>query len=123
METEQNSKTEAQILNESKLMLSMIPGVRVWRNNTGKLRDVNGRWVEFGLCVGSADLIGFQSIVIKPEHVGKRIARFMAVECKNAKGKVSEQQENFLKIVDDFGGCSLVIRDASMIKTYLRTPT
>jgi hypothetical protein len=37
---------------------------RLWRNNTGTLRDQHGRPVQFGLCKGSADLIGYRSITI-----------------------------------------------------------
>jgi hypothetical protein len=34
---------------------------RLFRNNTGTLRDQHGRPVQFGLCKGSADLIGYRS--------------------------------------------------------------
>lgn len=119
MANEEKHKSEAEILSEVKLMSSMIPGVRLFRNNTGKLRDSNGRLVEFGLCPGSSDLIGFQSFVVKPEHVGMRVARFLAVECKSAKGKESPQQKNFGKIVADFGGKYLVCSDASLLKPSL----
>lgn len=30
----------------------------IFRNNTGKLQDARGRWVTFGLGVGSPDLVG-----------------------------------------------------------------
>jgi hypothetical protein len=34
---------------------------RLFRNNTGTLRDQHGRPVQFGLCKGSADLIGYRT--------------------------------------------------------------
>ena len=40
------------------LMEASKLGAIVWRNNTGKLPDAYGRWVEFGLCKGSSDIIG-----------------------------------------------------------------
>jgi hypothetical protein len=49
---------------------------RLFRNNTGTLRDQHGRPVSFGLCKGSADLIGYRSITITPEMVGQQVAVF-----------------------------------------------
>lgn len=103
---------EAEILAKTRLTMGLIPGVRVFRNNVGKLKDQRGRWVEFGLCVGSSDLIGWRSFVIKPEHVGMKIAQFMAIETKTKDGVVSLEQERFLKTVEDFGGIAIVERGA-----------
>jgi hypothetical protein len=47
---------------------------RLFRNNTGTLRDQHGRPVSFGLCKGSADLIGYRTITITPEMVGQQVA-------------------------------------------------
>ena len=54
--------------------------VRLWRNNTGALVDQQGRFVRFGLCKGSSDLIGLRSVVVTPKMVGQRIAQFVALE-------------------------------------------
>lgn len=40
------------------MMVLFEVGVIVWCNNIGVLKDVNGCFVKFGLCVGSFDLIG-----------------------------------------------------------------
>ena len=58
----------------------------VWRHNSGKLQDRRGRWVSFGL-VGSADIVGWCR--------APGCARFIAVECKAPKGKLSEAQVAF----------------------------
>ena len=55
---------------------------RLWRNNTGRLRDERGQLVTFGLCPGSADLIGYRTVVVTPDMVGQRLAVFAAVEVK-----------------------------------------
>ena len=36
------------------------------------------------MCPGSSDLIGFQTITIGPEHLGSRLARFVAIEVNGA---------------------------------------
>lgn len=84
--------------------------VRLWRNNTGVLFDRAGRPVRFGLCNGSSDLIGLRSIVIGPEHVGKRLAVFAAVEVKTASGRATDEQKAFLSVVNDLGGLAGVAR-------------
>jgi hypothetical protein len=83
---------------------------RLWRNNTGVLFDRAGRPVRFGLCNGSSDLIGFRSIVIRPEHVGKRLAVFAALEVKTATGRATEEQKAFLSTVNEMGGLAGVAR-------------
>ena len=48
-------------MNETQLSLAIREAllntgrVLLWRNNTGKLQDAGGRWMTFGLGVGSAD--------------------------------------------------------------------
>jgi hypothetical protein len=87
-------------------------GATVFRNNTGQLPDRFGRLVQFGLCKGSSDLIGWKSITITPEMNGKKIAVFLALEVKTATGKATEEQERFVKAVRNAGGFSGVVRTA-----------
>ncbi len=77
-------KSETALQNEIRLELGKRSNVRMFRNNVGM---ING--VQFGLCVGSSDLIGFKSMTITPEMVGQKIAVFTALEVKTEKGKVS----------------------------------
>jgi hypothetical protein len=60
--------------------------------------------VRYGLERGSSDLIGFTSIEILPEMVGQKIAVFTAIEVKSDTGKLSPEQENFINMVNHFGG-------------------
>jgi hypothetical protein len=78
--------------------------VRLWRNNTGALVDQQGRFVRFGLCKGSSDLIGLRSLEITPALVGQRIAQFVALEIKTGSGTVSPEQRAFLQLVQQLGG-------------------
>ena len=50
--------SETRLVKEILLDLGNEPDLILWRNNTGKLADVNGRWVTYGLAVGSSDIIG-----------------------------------------------------------------
>ena len=104
--------TEQQIQQAIRLELGRGP-VRLWRNNTGTLLDRQGRPVQFGLCKGSADLIGLRSITIGPEHLGQRLAVFAAVEVKSATGRVTPEQAAFIEAVQAMGGLAGVARSVS----------
>ena len=93
--------------------------VRLWRNNTGALVDQQGRFVRFGLCKGSSDLIGLRSVVVTPEMVGQRIAQFVALEIKAAHGVVSPEQRAFLQLVQALGGVAAVCRSIEQAQAVL----
>ncbi len=82
---------------------------RLWRNNTGALRDARGQLVRYGLCPGSSDLIGYRSVVITEDMVGQRLAVFAAVEVKD-RGRATEQQEAFINLIQQAGGLAGVAR-------------
>lgn len=96
--------------------------VRLWRNNTGALVDQQGRFVRFGLCKGSSDLIGLRSLEITPELVGQRLAQFVALEVKSASGVVSPEQRAFLRVVQELGGVAAVCRSVEEAEQLLGTP-
>lgn len=93
--------------------------VRLWRNNTGALRDANGQLVRFGLCEGSSDLIGFRSIEITPAMVGQRLAVFAAVEVKSQTGRPTAAQAAFLQHVRESGGIAGVARSVAEAEQLL----
>lgn len=94
---------------QHKIMLtaSRVPGVRLFRNNTGFDKTAK---VKYGLCVGSSDLIGWKTITIEPKHVGQKIAVFVALEVKTATGRPSTEQLNFIDVVDSSGGHAGIVR-------------
>ncbi len=71
----------------------------------------NARPLHAGLCKGSSDLIGWKSVTVTPEMVGKKIAIFTAVECKTKFYKTTEEQDRFLNAVNHSGGIGLVVRE------------
>jgi hypothetical protein len=99
---------EAAVQNRIRLALSR-GATRLFRNNTGALKDATGRLVHFGLCKGSSDLIGWKTIEITPEMVGQKVAVFCALEIKD-KGKATVLQRHFISVVHEAGGFAGVAR-------------
>lgn len=65
--------------------------IMLFRNNVGALQDKTGRYVRYGLAneskkqnelIKSADLIGWQPLVIQQWMVGYKVAQFLSVEIK-----------------------------------------
>lgn len=71
---------------------------------------LSSRPVFTGLVKGASDIIGWTPTVITPEHVGKTLAVFTALECKTDTGRVSEDQKRFINRVLDSGGYAGVCR-------------
>jgi hypothetical protein len=115
--------TESNLLRQILLTISKrLPNVRLFRNNVGvgwagKLVNIsalnvtaiqNARPLRAGLCEGSSDLIGWTSIEITPEMLGRKVAVFTAVEVKKPGGKATAEQLNFLQRVKDAGGIAVL---------------
>ena len=96
---------------------------RLFRNNTGTLRDINGRPVQFGLCKGSADLIGWRSVTITPSMVGQTVAIFTSIEVKSSSGRVKPEQQQWLNAVQAAGGIAGVARSVEDAMDLLRITT
>ena len=93
---------------------------RLWRNNTGTLRDQHGRPVQFGLARGSADLIGYRTITITSDMVGTTVAVFLSIEVKTPTGRIRPEQRAWMETVQAAGGIAGVARsveDAQRIVT------
>jgi hypothetical protein len=69
--------------------------------------------------VWGPDLIGFQSMTITPEMVGRQVAIFTAIEVKTDNGKVSPAQTKFIDMVRKFGG---IVRSVADAITVLNAP-
>lgn len=96
-------------------------GGRVFRNNVGQSwigawlllwsGDVlikNPRRFTSGLCEGSSDLIGWM-----PD------GRFLAIEVKSKRGRLSKAQRNFLDAVNRFGGVGIEARTLDDVKQIM----
>ena len=113
------SMSEHEIQQRIRLACGRGP-VRLWRNNSGALVDQQGRLVRFGLAKGSSDLIGLRSLEITPDLVGQRIAQFVALEIKTARGVVSPEQRAFLALVEQLGGLAAICRSVEAAEQVLK---
>ena len=100
---------------QASIMLALSDaGCTIWRQNVGmgwtgrSNRTTHGRVIisdprplRAGLCVGSSDLIG-----IAPG------GRFLAVEVKTPRGRVSDEQRTFIDAVNRAGGIGYLARSA-----------
>lgn len=112
-------KTETDIQREIMVEASRR-GIRLFRNNTGFFRTLDGRGITTGLCVGSSDLIGWTPHTITQEDVGKQIAVFTALEVKTERGKTTKEQDAFLDLVRRAGGIAQIIRHHHALKEILK---
>jgi len=101
-------KQQSSVINEKQIetmildYLAYMPNARFWKNNTmgifdptrGIMRTLNGRHH----AKGAADILG----VIN--------GRFIAIEVKKPKGKISDSQEAFLQSIVDAGGVAFIAR-------------
>lgn len=86
-----------------------------WRNNSGAAKssytDARGktkeRFVRFG-CKGSSDIIGWTAD-----------GRFLAIECKTSKGRITPDQREFLRKVRAAGGVAILARSVDDVVEVL----
>lgn len=102
------------------LALGRSPYARIFRNEVGEAwvgkAVVHGsgpgmyvtitypRRVRFGLATGASDLIGLTSVKITADMVGQTLAVFTAIEGKYGEDTPTDEQENFIAMVQGLGG-------------------
>lgn len=117
--------SESGTLREVRLAVGGREDCRLFRNNVGvaKFRDEktgNVRVVHYGLHKGSADLIGWRAVEITPDMVGQRVAVFVSIETKSARGSRAEDQKNWAQQVRAAGGLAGFARSvADAVKIIL----
>jgi len=101
---------ETILQNQIRLAISQhLPHITLWRNETGSLKAPNGRMVHFGLCPGSADLIG----IIRPQ------GQFLALEVKLPGQYPRRDQKHFLEHVRSMGGVAHVVTSVQQTLSLL----
>ena len=102
---------------------------RLWRNNRGAGKMESGNYVRYGLAndtpelnkkLKSGDLIGWRPVVITPDMVGKVLAQFVSVECKeedwtppplNTRDEAAAAQYRWADLVNREGGYAIFVND------------
>lgn len=77
----------------------------LYRNNRGALSLGNGKFMRYGVGPnGAGDWIGWRSIVVTAEMIGKRLAVFVNLEAKAPGGRIDPAQHEFNSTVKKAGG-------------------
>ena len=105
------ANAETTLQQQIRLAHGTRPDCRLFRNQVGQLPDPRtGRPVQFGLARGSADLIGWRTVVVTPDMVGRRIAVFTSIEVKTPTGRIRPDQQAWLNTVRAAGGIAGIAR-------------
>lgn len=79
--------------------------------NPGDVVVRSARPLHAGLMKGSGDGIGWSTITVTPDMVGRQIAVFTSAEAKASKGgRVSKDQQTWHENVQKAGGISAIVR-------------
>ena len=68
---------------------------------------------------GMGDLIGWNSVTITPEMIGRLLAVYSSIEVKTKTGRLREDQINWIDIVRSAGGIAGVARSPEEAKNML----
>lgn len=116
-----NAETDLQ--QRIRLALGLRSDLRLFRNQVGQLPDPRtGRPVQFGLARGSADLIGWRTVVVTPEMVGTKLAVFTSIEVKTPTGRLTPAQQAWQRTVLAAGGIAGIARSVADAFTILERP-
>lgn len=92
--------------------------VRLFRFQCGHFELKDGRRITVGI-PGMSDLQGWKSITIGPEHIGKTLAVYVAIECKSEKGRATDAQIEFIQTVSRMGGMAGIARSVDDAKEII----
>ena len=99
---------------------------RLFRMQVGTFRALHSEHIVKVGTPGMADIIGGHSLVITPEHVGRRVMQFVAIECKAHGSRASAtakelraRQDAFLRTVSELGGIAGYARSVDEARALL----
>jgi hypothetical protein len=93
-------------------------GTELWRKD-GRLLLGNPRVVRLG-ARGMSDLIGLKCITVTPAMIGRRLAVFVGIETKSARGRVTPEQADFLAMLAELGALEGIARSVDDARAILR---
>lgn len=122
------SQTQALILralgsrDDTRLFRNQVGGAWMGKPRGEVLLLSEARFVQCGLVVGSGDLIGWHSVTVTPEMVGRKLAVFLSVEVKTDTGRVRPEQKTWMENVRKHGGIAMVARNVEEAQKQLALP-
>lgn len=78
------------------------------------------RRLHSGLIKGSGDLIGWTPLLIREEHIGQTVAVFMSLEIKTRTGRMTPEQNTWLRAINLAGGVGRVITQDDSVEQAMR---
>ena len=115
------ANAETTLQQQIRLAVGTRSDLRLFRNQVGSLPDPRtGRLVTFGLAKGSADLVGWRTITITPDMVGRQLAVFTSIEVKTPTGRIRPEQHAWLSTVQGAGGIAGIARSIQDANDLLR---
>lgn len=110
-------EAERNILADARLHVAKDEHLRLFRNNTGAFYDdKSNRMIRYGLCTGSSDLIGWRTIIVTPEMVGRKLAVFIGAECKAKYAYPTPDQRVFISQLKAMGGYAGIFRSGEQLR-------
>ena len=92
-------------------------GIFCWRQNTGGVFDpTSKRFRAFTGLKGVSDILG----VLPESRTGRAGGRLLACEVKGPKGKLTAEQEAFLRTVESLGGLAIAAWSLADVESALR---
>ena len=125
---------ESAVQQRVQLEMARLGGL-IWRNNVGACEDKTGRIIRYGLCnesaqmnrsLKSSDLVGVSPIVIRPDHVGRTLGVYTALECKKSDWHLTpgdqraQAQLRYLELVRSVGGIGAFVTDPAHVAELIR---
>lgn len=115
-------KQKESLVNDAVKQWAQMRGGVLYRNRRGMVQLQSGARMPIGLGPnGTGDLIGYLTITITPDMIGRKVAIFSMIESKTATGKLEDHQRDRILEVRDAGGISGCARSAEDSEQILQT--
>ena len=113
--------SEADVMHACRRWLEKQPMIELYRNSRGSVILDNGGRLTYGLGPnGASDLIGYRTLTITPDMVGRTIAQFVAIEAKRPGAEARDDQAEFLARIDKAGGVAGVAHSAEELQAIIQ---
>lgn len=90
------------------------------KHTNGDITIKNARPFSTGVPVGYSDLSGVKPVIITPDMVGKKIGVAVFAEVKTDKGRVRDEQVNFIERMQSLGAIAGVVRSVEDFEKLIK---